>query len=622
MKETKFIEQNKEKWADFEEMLEEGRREPEKLNDLFIQITDDLSYARTFYPNRSVRMYLNTLAQRIFHNIYRGKRLPLERIRRFWTDELPQLFWLERRAFLLAFCLFALAFSIGVVSSIIEPDFARVILGDEYVEMTVHNIESGDPMAVYKDARATGMTTRIAVNNLFVAFQTAIMGVAASIGTIFILLYNGIMVGAFQYFFIEKGVFWESFLTIWIHGTLEISAIIIAGAAGLVAGSGLLFPGTYTRGQAFQISVRRGMKMFFGIVPIIALAAFFEGFFTRYTETPDFVRAAFILVSLGFVLWYFVWLPRHKAKTGGFSEPLRDKEIPPTREHAVDFIAIKSVGEILSDAFTALRRHPKTTLWGLLGTTTLFAAWAFSLSGKAPSETIYYPDIPFWPFDILVGTAQFFQNATAPLLLYFQIILLAGLAAAAFRALEQEMDTGERPLFPRKRLWLAVLPLALVMSAFIVFFNLWNYAFTFMLGMAAYPFLALWCAVIYFETLNPFAALGRAFQLMRWGQGVVLGFLIVVLQVLLFMFLDFPVWDRALLLFSWLVPQSEGAMETYVAVATTCAAGVMFYFIYLIMILSGALQYFSSREIADAVSLYEGIEKIGTARQIRGLARE
>jgi hypothetical protein len=115
MKETKFIGQNKEKWADFEEMLRENRRDPGQLNNLFVQITDDLSYARTFYPYRSVRMYLNTLAQRIFHNIYRGKRLPVERLRRFLTDELPQLFLQERQALLLAFCILALAFSIGVV---------------------------------------------------------------------------------------------------------------------------------------------------------------------------------------------------------------------------------------------------------------------------------------------------------------------------------------------------------------------------------------------------------------------------------------------------------------------------------------------------------------------------
>jgi uncharacterized membrane protein SpoIIM required for sporulation len=274
MKETKFIEQNREKWADFEQMLREDRRDPEKLNDLFIQITDDLSYARTFYPNRSVRVFLNSLAQRVFHNIYRGRRFPAERLRLFWTDELPRIMWESRRALLLSFALFVLAFGIGVVSSMINPDFARVILGDQYVDMTLANIENGDPMAVYKDSGPLGMTAGITANNLFVALRTAIFGVLASIGTVFIMLYNGVMVGAFQYFFVEQGVFWESFLTIWIHGTLEISAIIIAGAAGLVAGSGLLFPGTYRRVQAFQITMRRGLKIFIGIVPIIVLAGF------------------------------------------------------------------------------------------------------------------------------------------------------------------------------------------------------------------------------------------------------------------------------------------------------------------------------------------------------------
>ncbi len=619
MKETKFIEQNKEKWADFEEMLQEKRHDPEQLNDLFIQITDDLSYARTFYPNRSVRMYLNTLAQRIFHNIYRGKRFPAERLRRFWTDELPHLFWEERRALLLAFCLFALAFGIGVVSSIINPDFARVILGDEYVEMTVRNIESGDPMAVYKDSGPGGMTVSIAARNLFVAFQTAILGILASIGTVFILLYNGIMVGAFQYFFVERGVFWESFLTIWIHGTLEISAIVIAGAAGLVSGSGLLFPGTYTRGQAFQISVRRGLKIFFGVVPIIMLAAFFEGFFTRYTGTPDIVRAAFILTSLAFVLWYFVWLPRHKARTGAFREPVHDREIPPTRRQAIDFKAIKSGGEILSDTFTALSRHPKTTIWGLLGATALFVVPAFIFSVKKIADTFVFSNEAL---GALTGAAGFFSNETVPFLFYLQMALLAGLAAAVFRALEQEMNTDEWPLFPRSRVLKAAFVMLLPAAGFVALFHIEPGVWGWLLAMAALPFLSLWCAIIYFENLNPAVAFARAFETMRWGQGITLGFLTVNLGVLFFFFLDTAVWQIALQFFSWLVPPGDDSMRTFVTVVTTCAAGIVVYFVFLMTALSGALQYFSSSEIADAANLREGIEKIGTARQIRGLARE
>jgi hypothetical protein len=125
MKETKFIEQNKEKWAEYEQMMREDRRDPERLNDLFIQVTDDLSYARTFYPTRSVRAYLNGMAQRIFHHIYRGKKVPLSRFRLFWTDELPAIVWQSRAAMLLSFLIFVLAFGIGVLSSMINADFAR-----------------------------------------------------------------------------------------------------------------------------------------------------------------------------------------------------------------------------------------------------------------------------------------------------------------------------------------------------------------------------------------------------------------------------------------------------------------------------------------------------------------
>ena len=74
MRETNFIDQNKKKWKDFERVLDGQYKDPEKLKDLFIQVTDDLSYSRTFYSNRSVRVYLNNLAQRVFFSIYKSKK--------------------------------------------------------------------------------------------------------------------------------------------------------------------------------------------------------------------------------------------------------------------------------------------------------------------------------------------------------------------------------------------------------------------------------------------------------------------------------------------------------------------------------------------------------------------
>ena len=619
MRETKFIEQNREKWAEFEQMLRDNRRDPDKLNELFIQITDDLSYARTFYPNRSVRMYLNGLAQRVFHNIYRGKRFPAERLRRFWSDELPQLIWESRQALLLSFGLFVLAFTIGVVSSIINPDFARQIMGNEYVEMTLQNIENKDPMAVYKDSGPFGMSVGIAANNLFVMLWIAVSGVLASIGTLFMLLRNGIMVGTFQYFFIERGIFWQSFLTIWVHGTLEIAGIIIAGAAGLVAGSGLLFPGTYRRTQAFQITIRRGMKIFFGVVPIIILAAIFEGVLTRYTNTPDVVRGLFIFISLFFVLWYFVWLPWHKARTGSFQEPLPSKELPPDRVELIDFQTVKNSGEMLSDTFTLLRRQVKTILPVVLLVAAGFAGFGFWASDEKVTATFPIPDDVF---GILESTIGFFQNEHLPYIFWGQSLLLAGLAIFALRAIEPEMDNAaytQRSLSQWLGTWLA---LVLPMLSFGLIWKIEPGFLGWLLAMAALPWLSLWCSVIYFERINPFQAVIRAFALIRWQQGLTLGFLLVNLNVVLYFFLNTQVWEMILGFFSWLVPSGGDNMEVFSSIITVGAALFITYFGFVLLLLTGAWQYFSGREINDAASLRAEIEQIGVARQIRGLARE
>jgi uncharacterized membrane protein SpoIIM required for sporulation len=618
MRETQFIEQNKEKWAEFEAMLKEKKKDPDKLNDLFVQITDDLSYARTFYPNRSVRMYLNGLAQKIFHNIYLGKRFPKERIKYFWTDEIPQVMWDARKALLLSFCIFLLAFGIGVLSSIINPDFARVILGDSYVEMTLENINDGDPMRVYKESRPMGMTVGIAANNLFVALRTALFGVLASIGTLFIMLYNGIMIGAFQFFFIEQGLFWESFLTIWIHGTLEVSSIIIAGAAGLVAGSGLLFPGTYTRTRAFQLSMRKGLKIFIGIVPTIVLAAIFEGFFTRYTGVPDPIRGLFILLSLAFVLWYFVWLPWYKAKRG-FEHGRSRAELPPDRTQPIVFDSIKNSGEIFSDAFTLIQSYPRLFWSSIIGLPILCAAIVFGTSGKAPADTVGFG---YGSLGFLDGVQGLFESEIHWYYLPMQTLFLIFLLVFAFRALESKMPQSKKEQLPKQRYWLSLLSLLLPSGAFCLVFTLPVDGWVWMLGMVLFPLIALWAAVIYFETPNPFVAFRRTFRLARLGELLVLGFLLVNLGLLLFLFMDSSIWNIILSFFSWLVPSEAGNVQQFNVLINTVVTLALLYFTFLLLSLSGAFLYFSGLEITDASGLRLRLRELGESRQIRGLNRE
>jgi uncharacterized membrane protein SpoIIM required for sporulation len=310
MREVTFLKQNAEKWQQFEQLLRVERvSDPDRLADLFVELTDDLAYAQTFYPESKTTQYLNELAAEAHAAIYRNRREEQGRFRHFWVVEVPLAVEAARRELMVAAIIFALAVALGTLSALNDTGFPRLILGDAYVNMTLENIEQGDPMAVYKKAREVDMAVGIALNNIRVAFLAFAAGVLAAVGTAVILFQNGVMLGAFHTLFYQYDLLGTSLLVVYIHGALEISAIIIAGGAGLTMGKGMLFPGTFTRLQAFRQGARRGAKIIIGLVPVFAAAALLEGFVTRHTTMPAVLSLAIILGSLAFIGWYFVWYP-------------------------------------------------------------------------------------------------------------------------------------------------------------------------------------------------------------------------------------------------------------------------------------------------------------------------
>ncbi|MDO6820486.1 stage II sporulation protein M [Zobellia sp. 1_MG-2023] len=318
MREAAFVKQNKDKWATFENALtNKTALTPDKLSDLYIEITDHLSYAKTFYAGSNTEFYLNTLASQAHQKIYKTKREPKNRIVEFWKTEFPTMFYHHQRELLIAFLVFVFFSLVGAFSAANEGTFVRSILGDGYVNMTMENIDKGDPMAVYKKMGEFNMFLGITINNIRVALMAFAYGILLGIGTLFVMMQNGIMLGSFQYFFYEKGLLWESARTIWIHGTIEISVIIIAGCAGLVLANGILFPGTYTRLESFKRGVQNGLKIMLSTVPFFIIAGFLEGFVTRHTEMPDALAIFIILSSLALILFYYVIYPKqlHKKPT-------------------------------------------------------------------------------------------------------------------------------------------------------------------------------------------------------------------------------------------------------------------------------------------------------------------
>lgn len=319
MREVAFLRQNAEKWKQFEALLRQQRRaDPDRLAELFVEITDDLSYARTFFPKSRTTRYLNDLAAEIHQAIYKNKREDRRRFAMFWRVEVPLAVQAAHRELLVSLVIFVIAMAIGIVSTLNDDGFARLIMGDAYINMTLDNIAEGEPMAVYKQMGEVDMFLAITLNNVRVSFIAFAMGLLVSVGTAYILFFNGVMLGTFHTFLFQQDYLLPSLLVVYIHGTLEISAIIIAGGAGLVMGNSLLFPGTYTRGQAFIRAARRGVKIIVGLVPVFIAAGFLEGFVTRYTAMPLPVSLLIIGGSLGFILWYFVYYPVRLANTLGF----------------------------------------------------------------------------------------------------------------------------------------------------------------------------------------------------------------------------------------------------------------------------------------------------------------
>lgn len=309
MREAAFIKQNRDKWQQIDGQTQDRNIPAETLADNFIELTDDLSYARTFYPRSQTVRYLNQLTGRYFIDIYKYRKTEKGRFMRFWKMELPMIMYRYRKYMLYSFLFMLAGVILGVFSLQQNSKFANTILGYGYVNQTLENIENDDPMAIYKSQGQESMFFGIATNNIRVAFLAFVLGIFCSVGTVWVLFSNGVMLGVFQYFFYTKGLLATSAVSIWLHGTLEISAIIIAGGAGMILGNSLLFPGSYKRMYALQKAAKDAVKIVVGLVPVFIVAAFIESYLTRLTEMPIYFNLTIIGLSGIFIIWYFFYYP-------------------------------------------------------------------------------------------------------------------------------------------------------------------------------------------------------------------------------------------------------------------------------------------------------------------------
>ena len=326
MKEISFLRKNEQKWLSLEKELSNKNKNPRYLAEQFIELTDDLAYARTHYPNTKTTDYLNGLTVRFHQEIYKNKREADSRIFDLWKYELPLIFYRHQSKLVISFVIFLAGAFIGALCQYYDENVLRMFVGDAYVNERIEEMEADRAMSWYGDENPFFLFAIIPLNNLKVGFIFFVSGIFLSVGTALVLFYNSVLLGAFMMFFHQYGYLKLCFMIVMIHGSFELSSMIVEAVAGFALGVSITNPGTLPRMESFRKGAVEGLKIIVGTIPIILLAGVLECFITRFYHMPALLNWLIILSSLVFMVFYFIFYPAYLNKKLG-STPSFIREI-------------------------------------------------------------------------------------------------------------------------------------------------------------------------------------------------------------------------------------------------------------------------------------------------------
>ena len=280
---TRWLAKRKPHWQRLEQLVDRaGRRgvqalahdELQDLGLLYRQTASDLATVREDITSRPLASYLNQLLARAHNLIYMGKRPQWSRIAHFYLDTYPRIFRETLPLVFLSALIFAASGVAGAVVTLRDSGFAHQILGPQMVEtiekreMWTHSILSIKPVA------ASG----IMMNNLAVGFAMFAAGITAGVGTVWMLITNGLLMGVLAVATARAGMAMQLWEFVAPHGVLELPAIFIAAGAGLEIARGLLFPGLMSRKESLMRAGNRGAKLLLGTIPLLVVAGVIEAF--------------------------------------------------------------------------------------------------------------------------------------------------------------------------------------------------------------------------------------------------------------------------------------------------------------------------------------------------------
>ena len=271
-------------------------RELQELGLLYRQTASDLATVREDVTSNQLSFYLNQLLGRAHNLIYMGHKQKISGIVRFYAQTFPQVFRETFRQSLLAFLIFAVTGIATWAVTIHDPSFAHRLLGPQMMDTIEKKEIWTQSIVTIKPLAASGIMT----NNLAVSFATFAMGITAGIGTIWMMVTNGMLIGVIGAATWQAGMALQLWSFVAPHGVLELPAIFIAGGAGLEIARGMLFPGFLPRRESVALAGGRAARLVLGIVPMLIIAGIIEGFVSPSgIATPlKFLLAAVLFSAL------------------------------------------------------------------------------------------------------------------------------------------------------------------------------------------------------------------------------------------------------------------------------------------------------------------------------------
>jgi uncharacterized membrane protein SpoIIM required for sporulation len=320
MQADQFYRSRQADWKTLTQLLDRSQGDihplsPEEINTLgrlYRAATSDLALAQRDFPGHRVTIYLNQLVARAHAVVYRSEPLALNRLLRFATAGFPGVFR-ETFPFILAatflFVIPALLVSLGTLW---QPETARWLLPAE-VQSVIAGIEQQRLWTDIPIEERPYASSFIMRNNIQVAFLAFGGGVLAGLFTVWVMIYNGLILGGLTGLTAHYGLGFELWTFIIGHGVIELSVIFIAGGSGLMLGWAIIQPGLLRRRDALALAARKAVRLVIGCVPLLVIAGLIEGFISPAENIPWPVKWG---VGLGSgVLLYSYLLLAGKPKT-------------------------------------------------------------------------------------------------------------------------------------------------------------------------------------------------------------------------------------------------------------------------------------------------------------------